>query len=140
MKFWRVDEPVMERFLEERLVAVAEVVMRRLETVVGARVDEPVAMRLFELAKTMVEEVAFSPEPRVTNGKLNDEPEVGQLERQSPFKQRLVVAKLVEVAEVVVAVEAVKDERVEEAVEMKPFKRARVVEVAFSPVPSFVNG
>ena len=30
--------------------------------------------------------------------------------------------------------------RVEEAVERKPFKKARVVEVAFSPVPSFVQG
>ena len=51
-----------------------------------------------------------------------------------------VTAKLVVVAEVPVAVEKVKSVRVEEAVEMKPLRKARVVEVAFSPVPKVVNG
>jgi hypothetical protein len=58
----------------------------------------------------------------------------------SIFETSEVIAKLVVVAAVPVALEKVKLVRVEEAVERKPFKNARVVEVAFSPVPSLVNG
>ena len=64
----------------------------------------------------------------------------GHVVRQSPLRQRVVTARLVEVAFVVVALVAVKVESVEEARERKPFKNARVVDVAFSPVPNFVNG
>jgi len=50
------------------------------------------------------------------------------------------IAKPVVVAEVPVAVVKVKVERVDEAGERKPFRRARVVEVASSPVPRVENG
>lgn len=46
----------------------------------------------------------------------------------------------VEVALVVVALVAMKVERVEDAVETKPLLNSRVVVVAFSPVPSLVKG
>jgi hypothetical protein len=52
-----------------------------------------------------------------------------------PDTKRLVVVASVASKEVTV-VEA----RVDEAVERKPFWKERVVEVAFSPVPSLVNG
>jgi hypothetical protein len=60
--------------------------------------------------------------------------------RQSPFKQKFVVARLVVVAEVPVAIVKVKLVRVEDAVERKPFWNERVVEVACSPVESLLNG
>ena len=55
--------------------------------------------------------------------------------------RRLVVKRLVEEALPVTRRDvAVVEARVEEAVERKPFKKARVVEVAFSLVPSLVQG
>ena len=50
------------------------------------------------------------------------------------------IAKLVVVAEVEVARVVRRSEIVDEAVERKPFKKARVVEVAFSLVLSLVKG
>jgi len=47
---------------------------------------------------------------------------------------------VVVVASVVVALVMRASERVDEAVETKPFRKARVVEVEFSPVPSVRNG
>jgi hypothetical protein len=56
-----------------------------------------------------------------------------------PLAKRLVVKRLVVEAEPVTRRdEAVVEARVEEAVESKPFKKARVVEVAFSLVESLV--
>src|SRR5687768_14325075 len=52
----------------------------------------------------------------------------------------LVTAKLVVVAEVPVALVKLKVVSVEEAVERKPFRKARVGEVACSLVPSLVKG
>ena len=51
-----------------------------------------------------------------------------------------VIAREVVVAFVVVDLVMMASVRVEEAVEMKPFKNARVVEVACSLVESLVNG
>ena len=57
-----------------------------------------------------------------------------------PLSNRLVVKKLVVEAEPVTKSEdAVVEARVEEAVERSPFRKARVVEVACSLVPSLVN-
>ena len=53
---------------------------------------------------------------------------------------RLVIARFVVVAWVVVDLVMMASVRVDDAVEMKPCKKARVVEVAFSPVPRVVNG
>ena len=50
------------------------------------------------------------------------------------------IARPVVVAEVPVAVVKVNDERVEDAGARKPFKRAMVVEVEFSPVPKVFQG
>jgi hypothetical protein len=50
------------------------------------------------------------------------------------------MASEVVVALVVVLLVMMASVRVDEAVEMKPSKNARVVEVAFSPVPRVVNG
>lgn len=52
---------------------------------------------------------------------------------------RLVVEKLVVVADVPVAMAKVKFVKVDDADERKPFRKARVVEVACSPVPSLVK-
>jgi hypothetical protein len=58
-----------------------------------------------------------------------------------PLVKRLLVNRLVVEAEVVTKSEdAVVEAKVEEAVERKPFRKARVVLVACSPVPSFVKG
>ena len=57
--------------------------------------------------------VAFSPVPRVLNGKANVEA-AGKAVRQSPFKQKVPVARVVLVALVVVPKVAVKDWRVVE--------------------------
>ena len=51
------------------------------------------------------------------------------------MKARLVVVALVVVARVII-----KSVAVEDAVEMKPLRKARVVEVACSLVESLVNG
>ncbi len=57
-----------------------------------------------------------------------------------PVILRLVVERPVVVAPVPVAFVKVKVESVDEAGARKPFRKARVVEVACSLVPSFVNG
>ena len=60
---------------------------------------------------------------------------------EEPLVRRLLVKKLeVEALPVTKREEAVVEARVEEAVERKPFKKARVVEVAFSLVESLVKG
>ena len=64
---------VEARFETWRSVEVA-LVARRDETVVEARVEEAVAIRLLEPVNTMVVEVEFSPVPRVVNGKAKVEP------------------------------------------------------------------
>jgi hypothetical protein len=90
-----------------RLVEVAWVPVAR-EKVKLVRVDE--AFERKPLLKAIVVLVAFSPVPRVVNGKANDDPPaVGQVVRQvSPVRQRVVTAKLVEVAFVVVELTPVK--------------------------------
>ena len=73
------------------------------------------------------------------------EPPVGQeVSQVSPERQRVsnvpfVEKKLVVVAEVPVALRKVKFWRVEEAFEIKPSWKTKVVEVAFSPVESVVQ-
>ena len=62
-----------------------------------------------------------------------------------PFTERRVFVKPVKVRfvvvpDVVVALVTMRSEAVEEAVETKPLLNSSVVEVAFSPVPSFTNG
>ena len=54
--------------------------------------------------------------------------------------RKLVVYKLLEVAEVDKRVVTVVEPRVDEAVDRKPFWKERVVEVAFSPEPRVMNG
>ena len=51
-----------------------------------------------------------------------------------------VMARFEVVAAEPVAVVYVNEVKVEEALEMKPLLKARVVEVAFSPVPNLMNG
>ena len=58
----------------------------------------------------------------------------------TPVREKLADDKEVVVADVPVAVVKVKLVKVEDAVERKPFKKARVVEVAFSLVESLVHG
>ena len=53
------------------------------------RVEEARARKPFW--KERVVEVAFSPDPRVVNGKAKEEPDDGQAVRQSPETQRMVV-------------------------------------------------
>jgi len=88
---WKVEDPLAKIFPANRLEVEAEPVTRSEDTVVEARVEEAVAMRELVLVKTMVVEVAFSPDPRVVNGKAKEEPDDGQLVRQSPETQRMVV-------------------------------------------------
>ena len=88
-----------ERFVMARLVVVALVVVE-LDARKFVRVEEARDRKPFW--KEMVVEVAFSPVPRVVHGKAN-EPLVGQLVLHvSPVRQRVVAAKVVEVAFVVV--------------------------------------
>lgn len=67
-------------------------------------------------------------------------PRVAREELLKLVLERVVEKKLVVVAAVPVARVKVKLVRVDEALERKPFWRARVVEVEFSPVPKVVNG
>ena len=148
-----------------RFVVVAWEVVA-LVAVKVVRVEEAEEMR--PLLNSRVVEVAFSPVPRVLNGKEKVEAD-GNDVRQSPDKHNAVVAKLVVVAEVVVEFLAVTFWRVvepkarksevvvapprivrpvpvvlppivDEARESKPFCRDSVVVVAFSPVLRVVNG
>jgi hypothetical protein len=68
-------------------------------------VDEAVDTK--PLLNSRVVDVAFSPVPRVLNGKAKV-PAVGQVVRQSPARQIVPEAKVVEVALVVVLFAAVK--------------------------------
>ena len=85
VKFWRVEE----------------LVTKRVE-----RVDEAVERKPFRKARVV--EVACSFVESLENGKAKEEDRVGQAVRQSPVKQRVEAARLVEVALVVVPFEAVK--------------------------------
>ena len=67
-------------------------------------------------------------------------PKKALLERKLVVEARPEMKRLVVVALVVVELVAVKSVRVEDAVETKPFKKARVVEVACSPEERVVNG
>ena len=58
----------------------------------------------------------------------------------TPVRARLAVEKLVVVALVPVALVKVKVVRVDEAPDTRPLEKTRVVVVAFSPVPSLVQG
>jgi len=77
------------------------------------KVEEAVEMKPFK--NSIVVEVEFSPVARVLKGKAKVEA-AGKAVRQSPPIQRVLVAKVVEVALVVVAFEAVKFWRVDEPV------------------------
>ena len=133
---WMVEDPVVKRLLVKKLVEVAEDVMSRLEMVVEARVDD--AVEMIPLVKRRVVEVAFSPVDRVV--KLKGA--VGHVVLQvSPVRQRVVTAKVVEVALVVVELVAVKDWRVDDPL------RVRLVAVPVvklmeekSPVALFSTG
>ena len=57
-----------------------------------------------------------------------------------PVTERFALEKLVEVALVVVALVAMNEDSVEEAIDINPLRNSRVVEVACSPVPNFTNG
>src|SRR3989344_1171000 len=115
-----VEDPVVKRLLVKKLVEVAEDVMSRLEMVVEARVDD--AVEMIPLVKRRVVEVAFSPVDRVV--KLKGA--VGHVVLQvSPVRQRVVTAKVVEVALVVVELVAVKDWRVDEPL-VRRFERVPV--------------
>ena len=57
-----------------------------------------------------------------------------------PESSSCEVEAIVAERSVVLALVAVKEVRVEDAVETKPLLNSRVVEVAFSPVPNFTNG
>jgi hypothetical protein len=137
--------PVFDRrfVVEARLetyksVEVAEVVVA-LVAVKRVSVDEAVETK--PLLNSRVVEVAFSPLESFTNGKENPPAEAtGQALLQSPAKQIVSEAKLVEVALVVVALVATNLVKVEDAVETKPLLNSRVVEVACSPELSAVNG
>mgnify|MGYP003431385570 CR=1 FL=1 len=67
-------------------------------------------------------------------------PSVAKLEFLKFVLKRVVEKKFEVVAWVPVASEKVKLVRVDDAVERKPFWNTKVVEVAFSPVPSVVHG
>lgn len=108
-----LERVVPVRLSAKKLVVVAEVPVAR-EKVRFARVDEELERK--PLLKTMVVPVAFSPVPRVVNGKAKlDPPPVGHVVLQvSPVRQSVVTAKVVDVAFVVV--------------ELTPVKFCRVVE------------
>ena len=132
-----------------RLVVVAWVVVA-LTAVKFCKVVDP-ATRSEELTveeaserkplyKPITVEVACSPPACFVNGQGRPTAAVGHELLQSPERQKVVAARLVEVALVVVALVAMKVERVEDAVETKPLLNSRMVVVAFSPVPSLVKG
>jgi len=122
--FWIVEEAKMVRLLANRLVAVAEPEISKPETVVEARVDEPLARKLAAKRFVAVAEVEKS---------------LWMVEEARTV--RLLAYKLLEVAEPVTrSPEAVVEARVEEAVERKPLRNAKAVEVACSPEESVRNG
>ena len=118
-------------------VALVVVPFRAVKLV---RVDE--AFERKPLLKAMVVPVAFSPVPRVVNGKAKVEPpDTGHVVLHvSPVRHKVVTANVVEVALVVVPLTALKLVRVDDAVDTKPFWNTRVVDVACSPEPSVVKG
>ena len=120
-----------------KFVVVAEVPVA-VEKLKSVSVEEAVDRNPFKNAKVV--EVACSPVPSFVNAQGKPLPPEGQELLQSPERQKVVAARLVEVALVVVALVAVKVVRVEEAVETNPALNSSVVEVAFSPVPNFKNG
>jgi hypothetical protein len=105
-----------------RLVVVAAVVVA-CWPVKFWRVVEPLNKALVKVAKSEVRE-----------------PMMPVLARRLVVEARPETKRFVVVASVVVERVMMASVSVDEAVERKPFWKARVVEVAFSPVPSLVNG